>query len=62
MNTIQRVAQKLLGHPKYHIVSDGEGVWMMTDQVPAPGDEVLFSTDDEFEAERALCRHLALCD
>jgi hypothetical protein len=62
MNIPQQVAQKLLGNPKYHIILARDGIWMITDQTPAQGDEVLFSTDDHFEAERALCRHLALCD
>ena len=48
------------GDTVYYIVTDTEGIWMMT-QTPGEDDEILFQTTDLFAAERALCIELARC-
>lgn len=48
------------GDTVYYIVTDNEGIWMMT-QTPGEGDEILFQTTDLFTAERTLCIELARC-
>ncbi len=45
----------------YYIVSDDEGIWIMT-QRPKDDDEILFETNDLHAAESALCIELARCD
>lgn len=46
---------------KYWVVLDKEGAWLTTDQ-PFPLDEVVFETENIYEAECALLRQLSLCD
>ena len=44
----------------YWIVLDEEGAWLTTDQ-PSGAVEVVFETDNLYEAELALSRQISLC-
>jgi hypothetical protein len=43
----------------WHVVYDAEDGYYLTED-PDEGDEVVFSSDSQFEAEVALCRQINL--